>query len=289
MSERELAAKYNASTRTIRRWKKLNAPFHDPAAMDEFIKAQRSRLGVSKLARRSESAPLTPVREVAAEIVPAEPLTPAEPTPKTDADSPEGDDEGTLRRLEAAERTAYKRYLDTGGSERAAQIWLLVCDQKRKLIADQQKQTSDVSESETKFLALCADMIMTLGFHLKALPRLLALLCDGLGRAEIEVKAADQIERTVAYAAMSLADQIRGTSLETFLPAHGNFDRTHRTDRRPSALWFGHDNSSRKGKYARARLAWRPVDSRRATSDFRLLRNRRRGSSATIAADATPN
>src|SRR6516162_5751318 len=126
MSEKELAAKYNTSTRTIRRWKKLNAPFGDETAMAEFIKAQRTRLGVSKLARRSEPAPVTPVREVVAEVMPTVPRIRAEPAPEApDGDELE-DDEGTLRRLEAAERTAYQRYIDSGGSERAAQVWLLV-------------------------------------------------------------------------------------------------------------------------------------------------------------------
>jgi len=218
MSEKELAAKYNTSTRTIRRWKKLNAPFGDETAMAEFIKAQRTRLGVSKLARRSEPAPVTPVREVVAEVTPTVPRIRAEPAPEApDGDELE-DDEGTLRRLEAAERTAYQRYIDSGGSERAAQVWLLVCDQKRKLVADQAKQADDVTEAETRFMALCCEVIDTLWLHLQAAPKLLGLLCEGLDRDVIAEKIADQLRRTINYAVIEMADQLRGTSLERLLP-----------------------------------------------------------------------
>jgi len=67
-------------------------------------------------------------------------------------------------------------------------------------------------------LATCAEIVLTLDFHLKSMPRLLGLLCENLERDAIEEKVADQIERTLTLAAMDLADQIRGTSLENLLP-----------------------------------------------------------------------
>ena len=112
----------------------------------------------------------------------------------------------------------YRRYSDSGGSERAAQVWLLVCDQKRKLVADQMKHASDVTEAETKFIGACAEVILTLKQNLEAMPRLLAILCEGLEREQIEPKIVDQIRGTLAGAAAELADQLKGTSLETWLP-----------------------------------------------------------------------
>jgi hypothetical protein len=41
-------------------------------------------------------------------------------------------------------------------------VWLLVCDQKRKLVADQMKHASDVTEAETKLIGTCAEIILTI-------------------------------------------------------------------------------------------------------------------------------
>jgi hypothetical protein len=182
--------------------------------MKAWIEQHRARMFVGKYTPRT-SEPTPVPRTITAELIP---LPAAENASSAAPDAPEDDGKSTLQRLEEAERGAYRRYIDSGGSERAAQVWLLVCDQKRKLIADQAKQTSDVSESETKFLATCAEIVLTLDFHLKSMPRLLGLLCENLERDAIEEKVADQIERTLTLAAMDLADQIRGTSLENLLP-----------------------------------------------------------------------
>jgi hypothetical protein len=80
------------------------------------------------------------------------------------------------------------------------------------------KHASDVTEAETKFIGTCAEIILTLKQHLEAMPRLLAILCEGLEREQIEPKIADQIRGTLAGAAAELADQLKGTSLETWLP-----------------------------------------------------------------------
>ena len=91
------------------------------------------------------------------------------------------------------------------------------CDQKRKLVADQAKQADDVTEAETRFMALCCEVIDTLWLHLQAAPKLLGLLCEGLDRDVIEEKIADQLRRTVNHAVSEMADQLRGTSLERLL------------------------------------------------------------------------
>jgi hypothetical protein len=91
---------------------------------------------------------------------------------------------------------------------------------KRKLIAGQQKHASDVSEAKTRFMALCAEVIDRSWLHLQAAPTLLGLLCEGLEHDVIAAKIHDQLERTIAYAVTSLAEQIRGTSLERLLPPH---------------------------------------------------------------------
>jgi hypothetical protein len=135
-------------------------------------------------------------------------------------DAPNEDDEGTLRRLEQAERTAYQRYVDTGGTERAGQLWLLCTDQLRKFRDSAAKRTSDVSEAETKFFYTCGEVIHNLHLHLEIAPKLLGLLCEGLDRDAIAEKIADQLRRTIALAVSELADAIRGTSLEILLPPH---------------------------------------------------------------------
>jgi hypothetical protein len=150
MTATELSSLYNTSTRTIKRWRKLNAPLDDPDAMRAWIENHRSRIGVGKYSpRHSEPTPVTPVPEVVAEIMPVEPEKVATVVNSGDSNAPE-DDEGTLQRLEQAERTAYQRYIDTGGSERAAQIWLLVCDQNRgtsleRLLPEHERGRSTVS------------------------------------------------------------------------------------------------------------------------------------------------
>ena len=218
VTEKKLAAKYNASTRTVRRWKRLNAPFDDEEAMQEFIKSQRTRLGVSKLARRSEPATVRPIREVVAKIVPAAPRIQAKSEPDAYGDAPEGDDEGTLRRLEEAERLAYKRFVDSAGSERAGQLWLLCADQLRKFKDSAAKHADDVSERETRFMATCCEVIDNLWIHLQTAPKLIGVLCEGLTRDVIASKVEDQLRRTIEHAVSELADQLRGTSLERLLP-----------------------------------------------------------------------
>jgi hypothetical protein len=213
MTATELAKLYNASPRTIKRWRKLNAPLDDQQAMQAWIAERRSRMGVGKYSRRtSEPAPVAPIREVAVQIMSDELQAPAKCTPVDD-------DEGTLRRLEEAERIAYRRYVDTGGSERAAQIWLLCTDQLRKYKDSMAKHAADVSEAETKFMGSCCAVIDNLYLHLQTAPKLLGMLCEGLDRDVIEAKIADQLNRTIQYAVAELADQIRGTSLERLLPA----------------------------------------------------------------------
>jgi hypothetical protein len=192
--------------------------------MKAWIEQHRSRMGVGKYSpRTSEPAPVTPARQIVAEIVPAAPIIAPEP-------ALDDDDKGTLQRLEEAERIVYRRYIDCGGSERAAQVWLLVCDQKRKLVADQMKHASDVTEAETKFIGTCAEVILTLKQHLEAMPRRLAILCEGLEREQIEPKIVDQIRGTLAGAAAELADQLKGTSLETWLPPEMRGRRIVRPD-----------------------------------------------------------
>jgi hypothetical protein len=192
--------------------------------MNAWIEQHRSRIGVGKYSpRTSEPAPVTPARQIVAEIVPAEPETPTE-------SAPEDDGKGPLRRLEEAERISYRRYVDSGGSEGAAQVWLLCTDQLRKFKDSAAKLASDVSEGETNFLGTCAEVILSLKFHLQAMPRLLGVLCEGLGREQIEAKAADQIERTLRHAASDLADTIRGTSLEVWLAPEGRGRRFVRPD-----------------------------------------------------------
>ena len=125
MKAAEIARVYNVSLRTAKRYKAACAPVDDHAAMLAWISEHRSRMGVSKYAPRKESAPIVPAHTITAEILLA--------APKQDETD---DKKSTLQRLEEAERVAYERYVAAGGSERAAQIWLLVCDQKRKLVAD---------------------------------------------------------------------------------------------------------------------------------------------------------
>jgi len=207
MTAPEIASAYGVSLRTAKRYRKAGAPVDDTAAMQAWIEKYRSRMGVGKYTPRvSEPAP---VRAIVAEIVPGEP-TPAEPEPTTEKERCNGSN-----RLNAL---PYRRYVDSGGSDRCAQVWLLCTDQLRKFKDSAQKNANDATESETKFLALCAEVIMTFDFQMKALPKLLALQCDGVGHAEIEAKATDQIQRTLNHAVTELADQLRGTSLERLLP-----------------------------------------------------------------------
>jgi hypothetical protein len=99
-------------------------------------------------------------------------------------------------------------------------VWLLICDQKRKLVADLQKQTTNVSEAETKFMSVCCEVVDTLWLHLQAVPKMLGLLCEGLDRNVIQAKVKDQLYRTCEHAVSELAHVIRGTSLERLLPPH---------------------------------------------------------------------
>ena len=57
---------------------------------------------------------------------------------------------------------------------------------------------NDVSESETKFLADCADVITTLQFHFEGVPNLLGVLCEGLEREAIAEKVTDQVKSIIA-------------------------------------------------------------------------------------------
>jgi hypothetical protein len=182
--------------------------------MREWIVQHHSRLGLGKGMRRQTTvvepvrAPVGPVREVVAEIMPAEPVK-ALIDVLTDAPD---DDKGTLQRLEQAERIAYKRFIDSGGSERAGQLWLLCADQLRKTRDSSAKLANDVSEAETKFCGTCAEVILELKNYLEAMPDLLGILCEGLKREQIAAKAKDQIRRTLQHAAESLASQLKGTS-----------------------------------------------------------------------------
>ena len=210
MKAEEIARVYNVSLRTAKRYRAAGAPADDNDAMLAWIDKHRSRMGVGKYTHRKDSEPIAPIQTITAEFLPAEPRQ----------DNSSDDKASTLQRLEEAERVAYNRYVATGGSERAAQIWLLVCDQKRKLVADLQKHASDVSESETKFMALCAEVIDTLNFHLQKAPALLGMVCENLERDVIEAKIADQLQQTIVHAAMGIAGLLRGTSLEFLLPPH---------------------------------------------------------------------
>jgi hypothetical protein len=147
-----------------------------------------------------------PVHEVAAEIVPVQPI-----------DVPTDDNVGTLQRLEQAERIAYKRFIDSGGSERAGQLWLLCADQLRKTKDSAAKLANDVSEAETEFWGKCAAVILELKTFLESSPAILSVLCEGLDREAIAPKIADHISRTIQHAAASLTDLLKGTSLEAWL------------------------------------------------------------------------
>jgi hypothetical protein len=48
MTTSELAKIYDVTERTIRSWRKKQAPFDNPLAMNQWIAAQRSRFGVGK-------------------------------------------------------------------------------------------------------------------------------------------------------------------------------------------------------------------------------------------------
>jgi hypothetical protein len=209
MKAAEIARVYNVSLRTAKRYRAAGAPADDNDAMLAWIDKHRGRMGVGKYTPRKESATTEPVATIAPiQTITAE-ILPAEPTQES------LDDKGsTLQRLEEAERVAYSRYVATGGSERAALAWLGICDQKRKLVADQRKQASDISESETKFIADCTQVIDTLNFHLQKAPKLLGMICEGLERDVIEAKIADQLQRTIVHAAMGIAGMLRGTSLD---------------------------------------------------------------------------
>jgi hypothetical protein len=225
MTTGEIAKLYNVSIRTAKRYRKLGAPVSDEPTMREWIVQHHSRLGLGKGMRRQTRvvepvrATIAPVREVVAEIIPVEPAKTTKPASEVSADEPETD-EGTLRRLEAAERTAYRRYLDSGGNERAGQLWLLCTDQLRKFRDSAAKRTSDVSEAETKFFYTCGEVIHNFHLHLETAPKLLGMLCEGLERDAIAEKVVDQLRRTIGHAVMELADAIRGTSLEILLPPH---------------------------------------------------------------------
>lgn len=141
VSQKEIAAKWTVDRRTVNRWQKQNAPLHDDAAMVKWIEEHRSRLGVGKYSPKQSKA-------VVAEVLSVERVQPLPVAQNASSVTPEAANDtpgSTLARLEEAERIAYSRYIDSGGSERAAQVWLLVCDQKRKLISDQAKQASDIS------------------------------------------------------------------------------------------------------------------------------------------------
>jgi hypothetical protein len=123
MTAREISAKYAVSLATAKRYKKANAPVDDEPAMREWMESHRSRMLVGKRLPRHTNEPMVPtVREITAQVIPAAPIAPAE--------APEADDSSTLQRLEQAERVAYQRYFDTGGSERAAQVWRFSCATK---------------------------------------------------------------------------------------------------------------------------------------------------------------
>jgi hypothetical protein len=209
MTVREYAQLYNTSQRTIKRYKAQGLPLDDLEAMRELIAAKRSRLGVSKLCRRADTqdnAEDAPIAPIAAEVLP--PCAPV----KAILNAP---DPGTLARLVEAEKIAYQRYIDTGGSERAAQTWLLTCDQKRKLEETAAKIQNDVSEADSKFMNACLEVIGSLALHLDAVPKTAGVLCEGLSRFEIETKLKDYLLRVVADAIHGILLVVKGTPLET--------------------------------------------------------------------------
>jgi hypothetical protein len=63
--------------------------------------------------------------------------------------------------------------------------------------------------------------------------RLLGILCEGLDRDVIAAKISDQIERTLRHAARELTDQLRGTSLEVWLPPEERGKRIPHIDELP--------------------------------------------------------
>jgi len=209
MTISEIAKKYCVSPRTAKRYRKLNAPVDDEPTMRGWIESHHSRSGVGKYTPRTETpSPIAPVRVVTAEIVPVEHEEVAAPVAT--------DDVGTLQRLEQAERIAYKRFLDSGGSERAGQLWLLCADQLRKTRDSAAKLANDVTEGETRFIGTCAEIILELKQLLEASPTILSVLCEGLDRDAIAPKIADHIRGTLRHAAKSLASQLKGTSLEAW-------------------------------------------------------------------------
>jgi hypothetical protein len=168
----DYARQYGVSKRTVLRWKAKGHPIDDPARMATIREEEKSRRGVGKYTPRFETVTaITPVREVVAEIMPVEPI-----------DVPADENVGTLQRLEQAERLAFKRFQDSGGNERAGQLWLLCADQLRKTRDSSAKLASDVSEAETKFIGMCAEIILELKNYLEAAPSLLAVLCCFVSR-----------------------------------------------------------------------------------------------------------
>ena len=227
MTASEIVEAYGVNLATAKRYLRHKAPVDDREAMLKWIEEHRSRMCVGKYTPRYEEPlpemPQPAAREIEAEVVNVQPLAIAENASSDEPDAPADEldaPHSTLARLEEAERVAYQRYIDRGGSERAGQLWLLVCDQKRKLIADQAKQASDISEAETKFMSECWEVVWELFEHLKASPALLGMICEGLDRDAIQFKVQDHLERTIRGAAQSLASIMRGTSLEILLPEH---------------------------------------------------------------------
>lgn len=204
MTDRELAAQYKVSRQTIISWRKKAAPFSDPVAMPAFIASQHTRRGVSKYSPRDTIEILPPIN------VPASSARPA---------SPEATDEGTLQRLAESERIAYQRYVDSGGSERAGQLWLLIADQKRKAEEQAAKLGNDATEAESKLVAATIEVIATLNLHLATLPKLMGLMCEGCDQDDIATKIQSHLEQTIKHAIGELFDTvIKGTPLEQVYP-----------------------------------------------------------------------
>jgi hypothetical protein len=186
MTIREIAAKYDCSERTAKRWRKAGAPTDNPAEMEDWIFQYRSHRGVGKfsLSVAPESQPQQPVSVTSAAA--------------TDEMPDALGLQGSIDRLRAAEARAGAQFNATGGY-RDAQTWISIGESLRKtelsLLDFQQRSDSylEIAEVEKTWATALASFAQ----RLKSLPSRMAKQLEGLDAMSVRIKLADEMDSII--------------------------------------------------------------------------------------------
>jgi hypothetical protein len=171
---KEYAQLYRASERTVKRWKAQGLPLRDEAAMREIIASKRSHIGRRKGIGGGQITVLKPAQPTTPIAIDVGALTAA------------ADRVSTLAHLIEGERIAYRRYIESGGDERAALVWTQISEAKRRAEESAAKHASDVTEVETKLTAAMLEIYWRLRDWVQNYPKVHAILCENYDRHQIE-------------------------------------------------------------------------------------------------------